>query len=477
MELVTPEAWLPVLAHRLDARQPLLARLRSYVDGNAPLPEGGRNSAATWAAFQRKSRTNFGGIACQSHANRIRVRGVRVGADDQSPASVAARRISRDNRFSMVIADAVWDMVSARTGYLVAGTDEDGKALLTAELPEMFYAEPDPTKPWRTRAALKVWRDTVAELDYAMVWVPGLRQQYVRKSFTQTSASDPKKVILTAVGTTWLSLGEPETYEGGVPVWILDRRDGMGLIEPHLDVIDRINLGKLQRLSIAAIQAFRQRALKKQPGTQLPEKDDAGNVIDWAKVFEPAPGALWDLPAGVEIWESAITDFRPSLDAEKADARDFAAVTGTPVSMLQPDSANQSAGGAAETTAQQVDACNTDIGRIKLAAAAAMVTSLRIEGVDLGDDTVEVDFENPARVSLAEKMDAYSKAIAAGMSVKMAQKDILGWSPDMIDEDDRNRGRESARASLASLGGAPAKPAVAPMPAAPMMTTASGNAG
>ena len=471
MALQTPEEWLPVLAYRLDLRQPLLARLRSYVDGNAPLPEGGRNSAATWAAFQKKARTNFGGIACQSHANRIRVRGVRVGSDDQSPASISARRISRDNRFSMVVADAVWDMLSAQTGYLVAGTDE-GKALLTSERPEMFYAEPDPVRPWRSRAAMKVWRDSVAEYDFAQVWIPGLRQSFVRRSYVQPTLSSAKTVVLTAVGG-WVPMGEPEPFEGGVPVWILDRRDGLGLIEPHLDVIDRINLGKLQRMSIAAIQAFRQRALKKSPGASLPEKDEEGNVIDYAKLFEAAPGTLWDLPDGVDIWESAVTDYRPSLDAESADGRDFCAVTGTPIAAILPDNANQSATGAAATTAQQVDACNSDIDRIKLAAAAAMVTSLRIEGVDLGEDTVEVDFENPAWVTLAEKMDAYSKAIAAGMSAKMAQKTYLGWSQEMIDEDDRNRARESARTALSSLGGAPRLPA----PAAPVMAAASGLAG
>lgn len=444
MALVTPEDWLPVLALRLDNRQQTIARLRSYVNGNAPLPEMGQNTKATWLAFQRKSRTNFGGIACQSHANRIRARGVRVGSDDKSPASVAARRISRDNQFPMVLGDAIWDMLSARTGYLVGGVGPDGRALLASERPEQFYAEPDPMRPWRTRAALKVWRDTVAGVDYALAWAPGAMQEFARESWvTFTGRAEDKTVRLVNAGG-WQPTGPAEAFTGGVPVWIFDRRDGMGLIEPHLDVIDRINLGKLQRLSIAAIQAFRQRALKKDPGVKLPEKDEKGNPIDWNQVFEPAPGALWDLPAGIDIWESSPTNLRPLLDGEKADARDFAAVTGTPVSMLQPDSANQSAGGAAATTAQQVDACESDIDRIKLAAAAAMVTALQIEGIDLGEETVEVDFENPSWVTLAEKMDAYSKAIAAGMSPSMAQKTYLGWSQDQIEEDARNRARERA---------------------------------
>lgn len=444
--LTTPEEWLPVLTDRLGKRQRIVSLGRSYVNGNAPLPEMGPNTKATWEAFQKKSRTNFGGIACQSHANRIRVQNVRVGSDDQSEASVVARRIARDNRLAMQISDAVWDMLTTRIGYLVAGVGEDGRALITAEKPESFYAEPDPTRPWKSRAAVKVWRDTIEERDFAEVLVPGSRQRFWRASL-----ADDGMMRLAHTGA-WAPTGEAETFEGDPPVWILDRRDGMGLIEPHFDVIDRINLGKLQRLSIAAIQAFRQRALKKDAGVVLPERDEAGNPIDWEKVFEPAPGALWDLPAGIDIWESQLGDvIRPLLDGEKADARDFAAVTGTPVSMLQPDAANQSAGGAAATTAQQVDACEADIGRIKLAAAACMVTALGIEGVDLADETVEVDFENPAWVTLAEKMDAYSKAIAAGMSSPMAQKLYLGWSQDQIDEDERHARKSAARAMFAAI--------------------------
>lgn len=447
-----PEEWFPILTARLDAAQPTISLLRSYSNGNAPLPEMGKNTAATWLAFQRKARTNYGGIACQSHANRIRMRGVRVGSDDKSPASEALRRIARDNRLPMVIGDAVRNMLSARRGYLVAGVDGDGKALLTSEMPEQFYAEPDPVRPWRARAAVKVYRDTIAEVDYGLAWANGQRQWFTRPSRTVNGSQTT--IPLSASGSDWTA-GPIESYVGSMPVWIFDRADGMGLIEPHLDVIDRINLGKLQRLCITAMQAFRQRALKKEMDAELPEKDEAGNPINWKKVFEPAPGALWDLPEGIDIWESQPSDIRPLLDAEKADARDFAGVSGTPVSMLQPDSANQSATGAAATTAQQVDACQSDIDRIRLAVAACLVTALEIERVPFGGETIEADFENPAWVTLAEKMDAYSKAIAAGMSIGMAQKTYLGWSQEQIDEDERNRNRAAATAAMTAFAGQP----------------------
>ena len=438
MALVTPEEWLPFLAKKVDDRRPLINRLRSYVNGNAPLPEMGKNTRASWEAFQKKARTNFGGIACQSHANRIVARGVRVGDDTKSPAAVAARRIYRDNRLPMQIADAVWDMLSTRTGYLVCGVDVDGTALITAEKPEWFYAEPDPTRPWRSLAAIKVWRDEVSEKDFALVWAKDARVLFSRPSTTSL-------LPMSAATGQWAAV-ELDEYDGLPPVWILDRRDGLGLIEPHLDVLDRINLGKLQRMSTAAIQAFRQRALVKKDGASLPETDAAGNPINYEELFEPAPGALWDLPEGVDIWESSPTDLGQLLNGEKADARDFAAVSGTPVSMLMPDGANQSASGAAATTAQQVDACRSDIERIKLAAAAAVVSALRIEDVDFDDATVEVDFLAPDWVTMAEQMDALSKAVPAGISLQSAQRLILGWTQEQIDEDERNRRRNAEQA-------------------------------
>lgn len=158
---------------------------------------------------------------------------------------------------------------------------------------------------------------------------------------------------------------EPDLYDGDPPVWILDRRDGKGLIETHTDLIDRINLGKLHRLSTTAIQAFRQRALKKdKDAPPLADVDRDGQPIKWDEIFEPAPGALWDLPEGVDIWESSTTDIRMMLDGEKSDAREFAAVVGLNVSVLMPESANQTATGAQNTTQQEVDDCEAMIDRI-----------------------------------------------------------------------------------------------------------------
>src|SRR5690606_10939540 len=44
----TPAEWLPILAKRMDARAPRITLLRKWADGDAPLPELGRNTKAAW---------------------------------------------------------------------------------------------------------------------------------------------------------------------------------------------------------------------------------------------------------------------------------------------------------------------------------------------------------------------------------------------------------------------------------------------
>lgn len=423
----TPDEWLMILVKRLDARAERTARLRSYCDGNAPLPEMGKNVKASWIAFQRKARINYGGLAVRALKNRIRPLGVRVGDGSDTELVAKCERIWRDNRMATQINLAVRDRLEVRVGYIVIGRSDDGQAVVTREKPELFIAAADPLQPWKARAGLKVWRDDATGKDYALVWADGERQKYERSS-KDVAGQLLKRATPFQSNGKWTKVGEPETFTGPPPIIILERPDGRALIEEHTDVIDSINLGKLQRLVVTAMQAFRQRAVK----GDLPDEDEDGNAIDWGKVFDPAPGALWDLPAGIDIWESQATDIRPMLEGEKADARTFAAVTSTPVSVFIPDGTNQSAEGSANAKEDHVAMAADEIDDIRPGIAMALVHALRIEEVDLGGVTIEVDFAPPAIVSLAEQHDAASKAKANGVALKTIMRTIYGWSPEQI---------------------------------------------
>jgi hypothetical protein len=422
----TPAEWLPILAKRLDARQKRIEKNRSYANGNAPMPEMGANTRESWKAFQKKARTNYGGLTCESLGGRMVPNGVRVGTSTTSDAVLAARRVWRDNRLDVVFGDAIANMLTTSVGYLVTGV-RDGRPIITSELPEQVITAPDPTQPWRARAALKAWRDPDDGKDYALVWLPGVRQLFSRKSTNSNGTPQPR------VDGDWEEDRPAERHAGGVPVYVLENKGGVAEFEPHIDVIDRANLGKLQRLVVTAMQAFKQRAIK----GGLPEKDDDGNDIDWAKVFDPAPGALWDLPEGIDVWESAETDIRPLLEGEKTDARDFAAVTLTPLSVFIPSGENQSAEGAQNANKGEIQKAKNRIARATAPMEGSLLEALRVLGVDDGE-TIELLWEPPEHISFGEKTLAAKQAKEAGMSARWIKQNIMGMSPDEIDQDESN---------------------------------------
>ncbi len=193
-----------------------------------------------------------------------------------------------------------------------------------------------------------------------------------------------------------------------------------------------------------AMQTYRQRALKNTSpdGPGLPDEDESGNQIDYQEIFEPGPGALWELPPGIEIWESQTVDLTPMLSAVKDDWRELAGETHTPVSAMLPDAANQSASGAEMPMQQLVFKAEDRIARFKPAMAVCIVKALRIEGADLEDLTVEVKFMPPATVSMTEKYAAAAQAKAAGEALETIQENILGYSPEQIAQDKQRRAEE-----------------------------------
>jgi hypothetical protein len=408
---------------RLDDRAPRVRELRSYVNGHAPLPEMGDNTREAWTKFQAKSRTNWGELVVEALAERCVFAGVTVGEELSEDAT--AREIARRNRLVIQIGDLAREMFTTSIGYMIVGRDSFGRAVITAESPDYVYAAVDPLLPWRARAAVKVWRDQDEGQDYAYVWVPGIRKKYSRPIF-----NDENKPILLADSGDWAPVADgEETHQGDVPVYVFENHGGTGEFETHTDLLDRINMGLLQRIVTVAMQAFKQRALK----GGLPSSED-GDDTDWAKVFEPAPGALWDLPEGIEIWESqdSAQGILAMLQASKDDIRDFAAATRTPISTLLPDASNQSAEGAAFAREGLVFKAKDRIERLKVGMNEVMAAALKIETSGF-DQTVEVSFAPPENVSQTEKSAAAVQAMAAGIPWRSRMTDIYGYSADAVD--------------------------------------------
>ena len=433
----TLDQWVAFLTGQMDRERPRIDLLRGYTNGNAPLPEMGPNLRKSWAAFQKKALANSGALIVDTLVERIIPNGILVGDTPDSDLAMQARRIWRDNRMDVAFKDTARDACTVGVGYLLETVGVDGRAVITRERPEQFYAEPDPLRPWKALAALKTWRSMSEGIDSLVVWVDGVKASYRRPSF------DTQDQLVRRVSGKW-DLVDVEYFDGDVPVVILENKDHMGEFEAHTGLIDRINTGILYRLVTMAMQTYRQRALKNTSpdGPGLPDEDEAGNQIDYQTIFEPGPGALWELPPGVEIWESQTVDLTPMLSAVKDDWRELAGETHTPVSAMLPDAANQSASGAEMPMQQLVFKAEDRIARFKPAMAVCIVKALRIEGADLEDLTVEVKFMPPATVSMTEKYAAAAQAKAAGEALETIQENILGYSPEQIAQDKQRRAEE-----------------------------------
>lgn len=436
----TPEEWLPELADRIDKNRPRTQLLRSYMDGNAPLPEAGANSRESWKRFQRESRTNWGQLILEAVTDRIVMKDILVNGDSQSDVAKRAQRIWRDNRMDLVFQTWLRDGLTFSRSFFTCWLGDDGRAVITSDSPESMDVAADPLQSWRVRAALRCWRDINNEVDYALVMAEGAYQQF------QRPARDDSKNLVSLVHGKWDPMSDPQP-SANPPVVVYNNPGGVGEYEPHIDVINRINNGILERRVIQAMEAFRQRALRsKSERGALPKKDEQGNDIPWGDIFSPAPGALWDLPPDVDIWESNPTDIRPLLEGSKDDIRQLSAVTRTPLPILMPDNTNTSAAGATAAETGYISKCGTRLTEAKIGVEAILVKALEAEGVEgMDEQTVTVEFEPVERVSLPEKLQAASQAKGI-MSAKSILRDIMGWGPDEIRQDAIDRADEALRA-------------------------------
>ena len=67
----------------------------------------------------------------------------------------------------------------------------------------------------------------------------------------------------------------------------------------------------------------------------------------------------------------------------------------------------------------------------------SILEALRVLGVDDGE-TVELLWEPPEHISFGEKTLAAKQAKEAGMSARWIKQNIMGMSPDEIDQDESN---------------------------------------
>lgn len=434
IDVETPDSpgwWLQKLAKLLVAEQPRLQELRDRYEGNAPVPEGPQGEARkAYETFVRKARVNFAELIVEALRERLRVTGFRTAAAGDEDGDAEARRVWDDNNGDVLQSDVTEWCLSMSRSYVMVGLDGD-RPVITAEDPRQVITVHDPVYG-RTRAGLKMYHDDDEDRDYAYLFVPGrLHVAYVDRKSSKVGRFS---------STTWrwdedrggvdgeVFVGADGQRHDVVPIVRFLNRRGVAEFEPHIDLLDSIDHQKLQRLVIATMQAFRQRAVK---GAVLKDPN-TGEEIPWDDLLSLDPGSVWLLPGMVEMWESGQVDLSGVLQAGKDDVATLAAVTRTPLPMLMPGDGADSAEGASFKREGLVFKAEDRINRFSEGWKDVQSLAFRFAGdADRADRSqLEVLWAPPERHSLSERSDADSKA---QLTLPWAERVVRIWGYDPAD--------------------------------------------
>lgn len=225
----------------------------------------------------------------------------------------------------------------------------------------------------------------------------------------------------------WKQLSSLKTDR--IPVTVLQNKDNKNEFEDAGDTITRINHMIWQRVIIATMQAFRQRAVK----GNFPKRDAQGRDIDYAALFEPGPGSLWQLPEGAEMWESQTTEIASLLEAVRADEKALGAQTKTPMNHFS-DSVNNSAEGAASQKEAYYD--KVEDRRKRFGSRLKRHTSILLEVNDEKEraaiENLEVIWTPIESLSLTEKTAAFASLKGQGLGIKTALREGMKMTPSEI---------------------------------------------
>lgn len=435
-ETRSPGWWLQRLLKRLGENQERYNRLDAYYRGENGIPAHAHKSVReAYRRLMAMSRTNFAELVVEPVRERMIPVGFRTGADGDELGDKEAWRIWQANALDADSSLVHRASLALSVSHVIVGpVDSDiGAPVITPEDPREVVVECDPIRRRKVIAALKVFADETDGAQYAYLYLPGA----VIRAARPLPASGTMGWDLS--GFEWDGPAQP-LPSNVVPVVPFPNRDSLGggsvgEFEPHLPILDRINYTVLNRLEIATLQAFRQRAIK----GNLPQTDEQGNEIDYDHIFESGPDALWMLPEGAEIWESGGVDLGPVRQAIRDDIQDLAAVTRTPLFYLTPDAANGSAEGASLMREGLIFKTKDRIVQASESWEQVMSIAFRFAGdaerAQRGD--MEVLWAPPERLSLSERADAASKAQDIPWRTRMS--DIWQFSPQQIDRMEAER--------------------------------------
>ncbi|MGK5677500.1 phage portal protein [Actinoplanes sp. URMC 104] len=465
-------------------RRDRLQLLDNHRRGKAPLPRGAENAREAFEAFCRMARSNFAELITAALAERMRPVGFRTASDSDVTGDPEIGSLYKRAGLAVIAGDVHHAMLALSESYVIVGEfdDEIDAAVVTNEDPKLMIGWPDPVRPRRLKAALKVKHDEADNVDRAYLYLDGSvygkgKPAAVLVANRKASGSLGPIHGFNAKSWSWDEQRSGVLAHDRIPVVRFANKDELGEYEPHLDLIDRINHQLLQRMTVAVMQAFKQRAVKGLPQfypSDFPDPALAGKLIDYAGVFASDPAAIWQLPETAEMWESGAVDLRPLVDAVSADVQHLASVTRTPLHLMMPAGDNQSAEGANLQREGLTFKARDRIDRTS--DRWTQVLGLMLLQADPNTDRkalarMETIWASPELLSLAERADAAAKA-KDDIPVRSRLTHLWQFPPDVVDQMMTERADEMLLAqqmAFASAAAAQASTAAAALPGTPQV--------
>ncbi|QDF15375.1 portal protein [Gordonia phage Mollymur] len=428
-------------------RRERLQLLWDYVTGNPPLPYIADKYRGIFAQVMRKARTNYALLVVEAMTDHSKVASVTTEADEDFDGDEFAALIHEASGFEAMHSDIQTFLYTFGEAYAQVVPPAEGldvsttPPMMVAEDPRYCVGIPNPLLPGRLKSWVKVWNDEILDQQVAIFCYAGKRMIARRtpETYSDTFNIDEWEWS-TLPGENAVDMAYLEAF-GGVPVVRFDNKYGMGEFEPHIDVLDRIVDAVLQRVVIQWYQSFRQRAVSGDidGGEDLTDTDETDSLIrsmhegDDAlrNLFEADPGSLWLLPEGVTFWESGNTDFTPLQKAIQDDVKAFASVSRTPLTMFNPDGANQTAEGAATMKESHLDKVKNRQSRQTPGLVLLHQIAFAMGGQENRASRVKIHWQNPERTTLQMKGDFMAKANGV-LSRKRILAKVLDMTPDEI---------------------------------------------
>lgn len=473
----TPDWLLTSILRQMTRDEKRYKRLRQYVEGDPPKPETPtaikEDSWAEFELFRRKARTNFAELVVDACVDRTHLEGFRTAAAGDEDGDTRAEQLWEENNLDLISDKVHSDAYTYGSGFLAIDTEtKRAKQFRPWQAMVVRDSVGDPV------VGVAIEHNAMQARDYAYLWMRdvddnGLGTGTVdlhiavrdREQKHYEGTFNTEVPLGTQVNQRWVWWKTVDTKEEVLPLYWFENREGVGEFERHTDVLDRINHMLLQRVVIATMQAFKQRALK----GEFPERDKDGNKIDWNAMFPADPGALWLLPPEADIWESTQSSLQDILASVKDDVRDLAAVTRTPMTYFTPDSANGSAEGASLQREGYTSKVNDRKKRFGAVWRKFMAALFRVNDEAERADVHQIDIQwTPTeQLALSERFSAFSQASnGQALPLRTLMREVLHFTPKQMRMAELERISQTLTSALGAPptnGGEQSKPAETPL--------------